>query len=156
MKGSSSSCGGAQVVVRRYYRLLWWWFAGKIAGKVISSFFFLFPILLGLQWHHLPKVDSCILWCREATVDFLSSSRKCAPNVPQCTFLCQITPTHINNLQTWKHTLNAWKCFRIHLTLVIRNIICPTNKGKSSGDWPPPVAARGGASACSRSSSLLC
>ncbi|KAK9905311.1 hypothetical protein M0R45_000314 [Rubus argutus] len=48
--GTSFTCGDAPVVVRRYCRLSWWWFAGKIAGKVISSFFFLFPILQGDGW----------------------------------------------------------------------------------------------------------
>ena len=41
-------------------RRLWWWYAGKISGRGISSFFFLLPILQGLQGHQLPKVDSYI------------------------------------------------------------------------------------------------
>ena len=125
-------CGGTPVVVRRCCHLLWWWLAGKVAGNAISSFSFLSSILQGLQWQRLPKVNLCNLQCL-ATVDFLSSSRKCAQKWSKCTFLCRITSTHIINLETWKHTLNATKGLQSHLIPVIRNAICTINKGKSGG-----------------------
>ena len=131
VKTISSRCGDAPVVVRRCCRLLWWWLAGKVAGNAISSFSFLSSILQGLQWQRIPKVNLCNLQCLEATVDFLSSSRKCAQNWSKCTFLCRITSSHLSNLKSWKRILIVTKCLWISLTLVIRNTICATNKCKS-------------------------